>query len=123
MKDCITQCFESLDKDLTFEEAISCLDNVPMQLHGHVAMGKLKKGIFRALVNGFKRDDPAYDDGVLRKAGDALARVLGPGHKLLEQDRPVNVDDHFQYHYVSPDFNSPPLCLKRKAEVRSTLFF
>ena len=77
MKDCITQCLESVGEDLTFETAIAVLDDVPPQLQQHAAMGKLKEPICDALAKGF---DGCNDEGLLRRAGDALATCLGPVH-------------------------------------------
>ena len=40
--DCTRQCMESFGKDITFDQALSCMDDVPDQLHGHEATKALQ---------------------------------------------------------------------------------
>jgi hypothetical protein len=74
-------------------------------------MGKLKEG-------GFESRNGPSDEEVLRKAGDALARVLGPVHELFEEGALGEVYGAFMDFYTPLSYAGPPLRLKKKAEVR-----
>lgn len=63
-----------------------------------------------------------YLKEVLRKAGDALARVLGPVHELFEEGVLFTVLEAFSDFYTPLSLDHPPLRLKKKALVKQRDF-
>jgi hypothetical protein len=87
-EDCVSECLESLGRGLTLEAAITALDDIPEQLRQHDAIDDLEELVQTALIkeidklariyNMEGRDQPEAERELLRKAGDALAKMLGP---------------------------------------------
>ena len=89
--DAVNECLTAVGKGLSFEEAVTCLDELPQNLR-HIDATKLLlekarevlvKGLGDPSILGLEEEEEARED-MLKKGADALATYLGPVSKLFE---------------------------------------
>ena len=109
--DTVNECLSAAGEGLSFEEAITCINDLPENLKGTDAAKGLMIKALQALVKGL--NDPSsiegmeegeVKEGVLEKGADALARYIGPVYMLFREPYLTKLWPSFSGTLIPKDF-------------------
>ena len=94
MTDCVTECLLSLADNVSLEDAIACLDQVPGRLAAHPATAALKEKLIPIVAQGIEFQATAFfgtpaeteaSRDLIARAGSTLAGWIGPVSDLFQE--------------------------------------
>ena len=90
----LDQIVASLAEGLSFEQALTCLDDLPPMVEEHALMGEIRNAAVHVLAKGIRdRDGWIGKEQELQAGMEALAKCLGTISRMLEEKAAALIDD------------------------------